>query len=55
MLNPPYAVLSSGKLFSKTQHEFPKGKSSEDSDAEKMMSEILLEGEDSHQVFFFLP
>jgi len=41
MLNPPYAVFSSDQIFFKTQHEFPKGKSSQDSDAEKTMPEIL--------------
>lgn len=54
MLNPPYVMFSSDKIFFKTQREFP-SKSLQDSDAEKIMSEILLEGEDNHQVFFSLP
>lgn len=54
MVNPPYAVFSSDKIFFKTLCDFPKGKSLVDTNAEKL-SEILLEGENNHQVFFFLP
>lgn len=55
MLNPPYALFSSDKIFFKTPNEFPKGKSLEDSSAEKIMSEILLEGENNHHFFPLLP
>lgn len=54
MLNPPYALFSSDKIFFKTPHEFPKGRSLEDSSAEKM-SEILLKGENNHCFFSLLP
>lgn len=51
LLNLTYALFSSDKLFFKPPH---KSNSLEDTDAENIMWEILSEGENNHQVFFFL-
>lgn len=51
MLNLTHALFSSDKIFLKPPH---KSNSLEDTDAEKIMWEILSEGENNHQVFSFL-
>lgn len=41
MVNPPYAVFSSDKIFFKTLCDFPKGKALEDTNAEKLSRDFV--------------